>query len=405
MSRAAAHTTAPRRRWSRARAIALGLAVSATLLSSVLTSSSAGDIHAQIANRQSAAASLKAQIAADTAQLQRTTGSLRSAQDHVATLQAQLNTREAELRTVHSQLLSARNHLVELENRLHLASSALAANLVASYENQQPDLVTMVLEAHGFSDLLEQLNFIHRIGSQDARVVGFTRQARVAVRHQVDNLATLEQRDRALTNQVLTQRNQVAALQVALLRRRESELRASQGDSARLRTLDSQINSLEAKARALEARAAAQAARAAVTGNANVGGIAVDTGGMVQPPPGAPAAVREIIAAGNAIATLPYIYGGGHASFQASGYDCSGSVSYVLAAAGLVSAPMVSGDFENWGDPGPGRWVTIYANAGHVWMTVAGWRFDTVALAEGGTRWAQGGGEFAGFVVRHPPGL
>jgi hypothetical protein len=126
---------------------------------------------------------------------------------------------------------------------------------------------------------------------------------------------------------------------------------------------------------------------------------------MVQPPAGAPAAIGQIMAAGNAIATLPYIYGGGHASFHANGYDCSGSVSYALAAAGLVSSPMVSGDFENWGDPGPGRWVTIYANAGHVWMEVAGWRFDTVALAEIGTRWARGGGEFSGFVVRHPPGL
>jgi hypothetical protein len=136
-----------------------------------------------------------------------------------------------------------------------------------------------------------------------------------------------------------------------------------------------------------------------------VGGIAVNTSGMVQPPPGAPPAVAQVIAAGNAIATLPYIYGGGHASFQANGYDCSGSVSYALAAAGLVSSPMVSGDFENWGDPGPGRWITVYANADHVWMTVAGWRFDTVAQAESGTRWAQGGGEFDSFVVRHPPGL
>jgi cell wall-associated NlpC family hydrolase len=236
------------------------------------------------------------------------------------------------------------------------------------------------------------------MGTQDARVVGFTRHARVEVRRQVGHLATLEQRDQVLTRQILTQRNQVAALQVALLSRQRSELGAKRGEAARLRSLDSQIHTLEA-------RAAVQATRAAATGNVDVGGIAVDTGGMVQPPPGAPAAVREIIAAGNAIATLPYIYGGGHASFQASGYDCSGSVSYVLAAAGLVSAPMVSGDFENWGDPGPGRWVTIYANAGHVWMTVAGWRFDTVALAEGGTRWAQGGGEFAGFIVRHPPGL
>jgi hypothetical protein len=126
---------------------------------------------------------------------------------------------------------------------------------------------------------------------------------------------------------------------------------------------------------------------------------------MVRPPPGAPAAVVEVIAAGNAIATLPYVYGGGHASFHADGYDCSGSVSYALAAAGLVSSPMVSGDFESWGEPGPGRWITVYANAGHVWMTVAGWRFDTVALAEIGTRWAQSGGEYSGYVVRHPAGL
>jgi hypothetical protein len=135
------------------------------------------------------------------------------------------------------------------------------------------------------------------------------------------------------------------------------------------------------------------------------GGIAVDAGGMVQPPSGAPAAVAQIIAAGNAIATLPYVWGGGHGSFHADGYDCSGSVSYALAAAGLVTSPMVSGDFESYGDPGPGRWVTIYANADHVWMEVAGWRFDTVAQAYNGTRWAQGGGEFNGFVVRHPPGL
>ncbi len=91
-----------------------------------------------------------------------------------------------------------------------------------------------------------------------------------------------------------------------------------------------------------------------------------------------------MIAAGNAIATLPYIWGGGHGSFQASGYDCSGSVSYALAAAGLLSSPLDSTGFESWGDPGPGRWITIYANADHAWMQVAGWRFDTVALASGG---------------------
>ena len=126
---------------------------------------------------------------------------------------------------------------------------------------------------------------------------------------------------------------------------------------------------------------------------------------MVQPPPGAPAAIGQVMAAGNAIATLPYLYGGGHASFHADAYDCSGSVSYALAAAGLVSAPMTSGAFESWGDPGPGKWITVWANAGHVFMYVAGWRFDTVALAYGGTRWSQSATGTDGYVARHPPGL
>src|SRR5439155_23170141 len=110
------------------------------------------------------------------------------------------------------------------------------------------------------------------------------------------------------------------------------------------------LGALQARLNAIEKRAAEAAARAAATGNASVGGIAVNTGGMVQAPPGAPETVRQVIAAGNAIATLPYIYGGGHASFHANGYDCSGSVSYALAAAGPVSSPMASGDHEAWGD-------------------------------------------------------
>ena len=374
------------------------LLVAVALLGSGLTASSAGDLQSQISAGKSAASALSAQIARDSTQIHSTTQGLASADQRLNGLEGQLTTREDQLREVQSSLLKARNHLVDLENWLERATHVLAANLVAAYENGQPNLMSVVLESHGFSNLLEQVSFLHRIGVQDAQIVSSTRAARNAVTRQAGLLAKLEQRDRILANQVITQRNQVAALQAALLHEQISELGARSNDSAKLHALNAHLSSLEAKA-------AAEAARAARTGNADVGGIAVDTGGMVQAPPGAPAAVAQIIAAGNAIATLPYIYGGGHASFHADGYDCSGSVSYALAAAGLVTSPMVSGDFENWGDPGPGRWVTIYANAGHVWMEVAGWRFDTVALAEDGTRWARGGGEFSGFIVRHPPGL
>jgi peptidoglycan hydrolase CwlO-like protein len=376
----------------------VSLLVAVVLLGSRLTATSAGDLQSQIAAGKSAASSLRSQIAAETARIRSTTHGLADANQRLAALESALSAREAELGRVQSELIGARNHLVDLENRLQSATRALAANLVAGYEQGRPDLMTVIFEAHGFSDLLEQVSFLRRIGMQDAQIVSATRSARAAVSRQAALLATLEQRDRALAVQVMAQRNGVATLQAALLREQISELRTRGGESARLGALNARVSHLEA-------RAAAQAAAAAASGNANVGGIAINTGGMVQPPPGAPAAVREVIAAGNAIATLPYVYGGGHASFHADGYDCSGSVSYALAAAGLVTSPMVSGAFESWGDPGPGRWITVYANAGHVWMEVAGWRFDTVALAEGGTRWSQGGGEFSGFVVRHPPGL
>jgi cell wall-associated NlpC family hydrolase len=384
--------------------VAAALAVVAALLASQLTAASSGDLQSQISTGQSAAAALRATIAADSAEIRLTAGGLQSAESRLSRLQIELQARQQELRRVQNALLIARNHLVDLENRLHRAAQALSANLVARYENDPPSLMTVILQAHGFTQLLEQVSFLQKIGHQDGQVIEITRAARAAVRREVTHLASLESRDRTLTDQVLSQRNQVAALQAALLARQIAQIHARSRNAAKLSSLNAHLQKLEAKAAAEAARAAA-AARALDAAGTRVGGLAVDTGGMVQAPPGAPAAVAQVIAAGNAIATMPYIYGGGHGSFHADGYDCSGSVSYALAAAGLLSAPMVSGDFETYGDPGPGRWITIYANAGHVWMEVAGWRFDTVAQAVSGTRWAQGGGEFAGFVVRHPPGL
>jgi peptidoglycan hydrolase CwlO-like protein len=382
------------------------VAVAGLLLASNLTAISAGDLQSRISAEQAATAALRSQVAADTARIGTTSAGLAQARTHLATLQSELSTRAAQLRRVQSSLLRARNHLVDVENRLGAAASALAVNLRDSYENGQPSLVSAVVDANGFSDLLERVDFLKRIATQDAHVLGAMRTARIAVRHQVGVLGVLEDRDRKLTGEVLTQRNQVAALSTALLDRQIAEIRNRSGDGAKLGAASASLHRLQAEAAAQAARAAAQAARAAQTGNAVVaGGVAVDTGGMVQAPAGAPEAVRQVIAAANAIATLPYVYGGGHASFHANGYDCSGSVSYALAAAGLVSSPLDSSAFETWGEPGPGRWITVYANAGHAWMEVAGWRFDTVALSEGGTRWARGGGEFGGFVVRHPAGL
>jgi cell wall-associated NlpC family hydrolase len=130
--------------------------------------------------------------------------------------------------------------------------------------------------------------------------------------------------------------------------------------------------------------------------------------GLAVAPIDAPAAVQAVIAAGNQIARLPYRYGGGHMTFQDSAYDCSGSISYVFAAAHLLDRTVVSGELEHWGASGPGKWITVFANAGHTFMYVAGLRFDTVALAETGSRWSARSAnepDLKTFSVRHPAGL
>jgi hypothetical protein len=133
----------------------------------------------------------------------------------------------------------------------------------------------------------------------------------------------------------------------------------------------------------------------------------IDTNGQALAPASAPQSVKAMIAAGNQIATTPYLWGGGHQSWTSpGGYDCSGSVSYVLHAAGLLDSPLVSGDLANWGGAGVGSWVTIYANATHVWMTIAGLRFDTGGLdSNPASRWQSTMVSTTGYSIRHPQGL
>jgi hypothetical protein len=148
-----------------------------------------------------------------------------------------------------------------------------------------------------------------------------------------------------------------------------------------------------------------RAAGGSTGGHVSVSRASALPNGVAVPPLEAPEEVKQIIEAGNIIARSPYVWGGGHGKWIDKGYDCSGSVSFALAAAGLLSGPLDSGRLSQWGDAGRGRWVTIYANAGHVFMEVAGIRFDTSGQRVTGSRWQNAGRPTAGFAVRHPVGL
>jgi cell wall-associated NlpC family hydrolase len=139
------------------------------------------------------------------------------------------------------------------------------------------------------------------------------------------------------------------------------------------------------------------------------GSLARYVGGLAAAPMSAPAAVQAAVWAGNQIIGLPYIFGGGHASFSSPGYDCSGTVSFALHGASLLQTPEDSSEFEVWGSHGVGRWITVFSNPGHAYMTVAGLRLDTSAAddpsAQQGPRWRPLRTGNGGYRVRHPLGL
>jgi len=379
-------TTLPFRRLALLCALALCAAAAATILA---TAGPAGaDLSSRIQSKADRAERLRNAVAAESAKIRASSSGLAAAQQRLRAVQADVSVQQAKLRRIEDALVRARDRLTRLVSRQRKATDALRANLQAAYRNPQPDIVSVVINAKGFTELLEQATFLKRVARQNAEIMDIARTTRATVTKQANSLATMQARSLKVATALEARRDRAQTLETALLREQQRRLAGREAKRSELRAISDQLASLRKRL--------ARSAR---------NGIRTNAGGSAQPPPGAPAAVGLVIAAGNAIAGLPYLYGGGHAGFKDTAYDCSGSISYALAAAGLVSSPMASGPFMTWGEPGPGKWITVYANAGHAYMVVGGWRFDTSALGGGGTRWTRAMRPSGGFVARHPPGL
>jgi septal ring factor EnvC (AmiA/AmiB activator) len=336
---------------------------------------------------------LRDEIAAVNRQLANTNGNLAVAQRRVASLVARVQAREARLAGAQTRLIGARIHLSTLQRKEAIAKRTLAENLRAQYESGRPQLVSIVLTSRKLADLYEHLEFARRLSRRNTNVLDATRDARADVATQTTNLRRLWGRYQVLAQAAVEDRQRADALRTTLLVRQRSQLARRSGASSRLAVVRTRIAKLE-RARAVAARRAASV----TTATTNAPAASVRSGG------GGGDAVARVVAAANQIATTPYVWGGGHGG-ASGGYDCSGSISYALAAGGLLSGALDSTGFMSWGDAGPGRRITVYANAGHAFMIVDGRRFDTSALSGGGTRWTSAGRSTAGFVARHPPGL
>jgi peptidoglycan hydrolase CwlO-like protein len=335
-------------------------------------------------------------------------GEVSALRQQQATVETELSEKQAELDTATKKLEADQRHLAEVRARLQRALDVLRDRLVSIYESGSPDMLNVVLDSASWSEVNTRADYLDQIQQYDdsvaSRVKGLRDEARAAVKRMTAVRAQIEEARDAIA----AKEKEVAAAR-AEAEARFAELKSAQAERrAAMETLESREEALSDNLAAIsEQIASTTGAPAPVTGTPAplTAGEAAEfiSESQASVPSAAPAAIAAAIEAANSIATTPYIWGGGHGSFESSGYDCSGAVSFALHGGGFLESPLDSTGLETWGEPGPGKWITVYANAEHAWMIIAGLAFDTVGGP--GPRWHSSPVDSPeGFVARHPPG-
>jgi peptidoglycan hydrolase CwlO-like protein len=324
-----------------------------------------------------------------------------------AAVEAELAEKQSELEAATAALEKEEAHLERVRAQLHRALGVLRDRMVAIYEAGSPDVVNAILESSDWSQLAAQTEYLNRIQSYDDSVVSRVKTLRDEVTNSVKKLSANREKIEASRDAVAAIEREVAAA------RQEAEARFAELKSAQAERREA-MEALESREEALSDNLSAISNQIASEGGPAPTG---ETPAPLTPgqeaqvlgeseasaPASAPAAVQSAISAANSIATTPYIWGGGHGSFESSGYDCSGAVSFALHGGGFLESPLDSTGLETWGEAGPGQWITVYANAEHAWMVIAGIAFDTVGGP--GPRWHSPWVDSPeGFIARHPAG-
>jgi peptidoglycan hydrolase CwlO-like protein len=322
-------------------------------------------------------------------------------------VEAELAEKQAELDRATAALEAEEAHLERVRAKLKKALDLLGDRLVAIYEAGSPDMLNAILESEDWSDMSAQTEYLRQIQAYDDAVVDRVKTLRNQVRSAVERLDEQRAEIEEVRDTIAAKEREVAAA------RDEAEVRFAELKAAQAERQEA-LEALESREAALSDNLASISEQVAAEGGDATTGLLpaplnpgqeaeLITESEASAPSSAPPAVQEVVAAANAIATTPYIWGGGHGSFESSGYDCSGAVSYALHGGGFLESPLDSTGLSTWGEPGPGQWITVYANAGHAWMVVAGISFDTSGGA--GPRWHDPWASSPeGFVARHPAG-
>jgi peptidoglycan hydrolase CwlO-like protein len=360
-------------------------------------------------------------IAAENAEIDTMIGEVSALRQKQEAVEAQLAAKEEELEAATKALRGEREHLVEVRAQLTRALGALRERLISIYESGSPNVLNAILESENWSSMAAQTEYLNRIQDYDNAVVGRVKTLRNEVQDAVGRLTSTQERIEGARDSIAATEAEVAAAKEAA-EARFAELQAAQAQRrATMNALESKEQALSDNLSSISEQIAAERAQEAAE-RAEASGVVSEAAGEfpaplnsgesvgfiseseASAPEAAPEQVKGAVAAANAIAMTPYIWGGGHGSFESSGYDCSGAVSYALHGGGLLESPLDSTGLETWGEAGPGKWITVYANAEHAWMIIGGLAFDTVGGP--GPRWHSSPVDSPeGFIARHPPGL
>jgi septal ring factor EnvC (AmiA/AmiB activator) len=324
-------------------------------------------------------------------------------------VEAELAEKQAQLARATKALEAEEDHLEEVREQLQRSLGVLRGRLIAIYEAGSPDIVNAILESEDWSQMTAQTEYLNRIQSYDDSVVERVKSLRDEVTEAVERLTAHRDEVEEARDDVAALEREVAAA-TAEAESRFAELKSAQHERREaMEALESREEALSSNLSSISNQIASEAGTsgvpmAEVPAPLNPGEEAqVINESEASAPAAAPQAVKDAIAAANAIAMTPYIWGGGHGSFESSGYDCSGAVSFALHGGGFLESPLDSTGLETWGEAGAGKWITVYANAEHAWMVIAGIAFDTVGGP--GPRWHNPWVDSPeGFIVRHPSG-
>ena len=387
----------------------------AVLLHASSASATLATKQAALANVQDRQSAISDQLAQSNQEINALIGQVSEARQAEEAAAAELAAKQKELDAATADLKKGREHLARVREELKRAVKELSKILVGVYKSDDPDMMKLLLESSSWEDESVDATYLDRVHQYQEDTVSRVKDLRAQVEATVTRLADTKQRIEDARDDLQARHDELAN-QRAALEDQQQQLYAAKAERRQmLQQLSSRASGLQNGIQDAQARQAAAAAPDVAAPTPTVpapttpGNTAtLNPDGSASAPANAPQQVKDVIAAANAIRDTPYVWGGGHGSFESSGYDCSGAVSYALHGGGFLSSPLDSTGFMSWGEPGAGNWITVYANSGHAWAMIAGLRWDTSDSGGDGPSWADYSSSWESsqsWTTTHPAGF